>query len=90
MFLIGAGFRLAWEYRRRNRTSEWARIGFALLLPFTVIVLRGNFQDSGTRALFVVVPVPVVPPLVALRGAGTQTRPRTVAELPAEEVPHSG
>lgn len=91
MFLVGAAFRLAWEYWRRNQSSEWARISFALLLPFTVVLLRGNLQDSGTRALFVLAPALLVAPLAALvsrrrRHAGS----RSTGELSAKEVPHSG
>jgi hypothetical protein len=90
MFLIGAAFRLAWEYWRRNQNSEWARLVYALLLPFTVIVLRGNVQDSGTRALFVVVPAALVPAgavLVRRRRSGPKSRPAD--KLAAEEIRYS-
>lgn len=56
MGLLGVLFRAAFEWLKVDSTNDMARLIYALILPFTVILLRGNLPDTAARALFIVGP----------------------------------
>jgi len=59
---LACGFllRISWEWYGRHAGSPVATLVLATMLPFVVILLRGNTQDTLSRALFVIVPLLVV------------------------------
>jgi hypothetical protein len=53
----GVLLRLPWEWYRRHAASPIAALQLAATLPFVVILMRGNMQDTLSRALFVIAPI---------------------------------
>lgn len=69
MFIIGMLFRIVWRWFRRNKSSTVAQLIYSMVLPFTVILMRGTIPDTLSRMLFYFVPVVML--MVTLRlGAG--------------------
>ena len=69
MLAVGALFRALWAYRQANRGNDMIAMLFAASLPYTVVLVRGNFGDSLARSLFTVVPILVVAYLAARQTA---------------------
>jgi hypothetical protein len=60
MAFIGVMLRVLFEYFRRYEQNDAVRLLYAATLPFVVVLMRGNLQDTVSRMLFVVVPAYLV------------------------------
>lgn len=56
----GVLLRVSWEWYRGDADSLIANLQLAATLPFAVILMRGNIQDTLSRALFVIAPILLV------------------------------
>jgi oligosaccharide repeat unit polymerase len=58
MWLFGILLRVMYEYLRRHESNDWARIGYAIALPFLVqIISRGYFVQIFQEAFFIFSPL---------------------------------
>jgi hypothetical protein len=60
MVLVGALLRVISEYVTKHRGNEFVQLTFAAILPLVILLSRGNFGDTLSRSLFLVVPIPVI------------------------------
>jgi len=78
MFLFGISMRTLYEYLRRHADNEWARILFALSLPFLVqVVSRGYTVQIIQEATFIIAPI-----IVGMWLSGRRTRRQLSAFRP--------
>jgi hypothetical protein len=61
MVIVGFALRRLWGFFLANRNALEAQLVFAAALPFTVVLCRGTFLDTASRALFVVGPLLALP-----------------------------
>jgi oligosaccharide repeat unit polymerase len=58
MWLFGISMRILYEYLRKHEDNDWARIAYALALPFLVqVISRGYFVQIAQEAAFLFVPL---------------------------------
>jgi hypothetical protein len=55
--VVGVPLRVVWEWYLRRDRSPVAGVVLAAMLPFVVILMRGNAHDTLARAFFVLVPI---------------------------------
>jgi hypothetical protein len=60
MALVGALLRTISDYAVRQRSNQLVQLMLAAILPLVVLLSRGDLADTLSRALFVVVPIPVI------------------------------
>lgn len=55
--VVGVLFRTLYEYFRANRWNQGVQILFAAMLPFVIVLFRGNPTDTMARVAFVIPPL---------------------------------
>lgn len=55
--VVGLALRFGWEYFRQDTASPIRAMQIAAAMPFVIILMRGNVQDTLSRAMFVLVPL---------------------------------